>query len=123
MKYYVHNVPGRLRIKFSELKNDEIGLTRVIERLYKHDIIESATVNSRTGSVLIAYDPASVNHDVILDLLVNEGMIDLSDVICNDKYVKDMVYRTGTSLSKAIAGIFIDVVLEGTPLSLLSVFI
>ncbi|MBF0474132.1 MAG: hypothetical protein HQK93_10465, partial [Nitrospirae bacterium] len=105
------------------LKNDEIGLTRVIERLYKHDIIESATVNSRTGSVLIAYDPASVNHDVILDLLVNEGMIDLSDVICNDKYVKDMVYRTGTSLSKAIAGIFIDVALEGTPLSLLSVFI
>jgi hypothetical protein len=123
MKYYVHNVPGRLRIRFSELKNDSSGLTRVIERLYKHDIIESATVNAKTGSILISYDPASVNHDVILNLLVDEGMIDLSDVICNDRYVKDIVYKTGTTLSKAIAGLFIDIALEGTPLSLLTVFI
>ena len=123
MRYYVHNTPGRLRIKFPELKNDAKGLTRVIERLYKYDIIESATVNAMTGGILITYDSQTINPEVILDMLVREGMINLSDVICPDKYVKDMVHKAGKSLSRAIAGIFIDIALEGTPLSLLTVFI
>lgn len=123
MKYYVHNVPGRMRIRFSDMKNDEKGLMRVIERLYKHDIIESVIVNARIGSILITYDPATVKHDTILDMLAGEGMIDLTNVICNDLYVKDMVYKTGSSLGKAIAGIFLDIALEGTPLSLLTAFI
>jgi hypothetical protein len=123
MKYYMHNVPGRLRIRFPELKYNEEGLNRVVGCLNKHGIINTATITANTGGVLVTYNPAAVDHNDILELLAMEGMIDLSYIISNDAYVEDMVHRAGKFLNKTAASLFLDIALQGTPLSLLTVFI
>ncbi|MFB6248229.1 MAG: HMA2 domain-containing protein [Salinibacter sp.] len=49
-------VPGRVRLKSRQLRDDEPLGTRIAEALEEVDAITEAAVNARTGSVLVCYD-------------------------------------------------------------------
>jgi copper chaperone CopZ len=123
MSYYIHSVPGRLRVKIPFVKGNPNTAADVSRLLEKIDGIDSTAVNTLTGSVLINYDSKSVNSDKILNALTQKGYVDPSKTVTNDAYVQAAVSKAGGVVSKALLGIFLNMALEGSPLSLLTVLI
>jgi copper chaperone CopZ len=100
--------------------NTAADVARLLEKI---DGIDSTAVNTLTGSVLINYDSKSVNSDKILNALTQKGYVDPSKTVTNDAYVQAAVSKAGGVVSKALLGIFLNMALEGSPLSLLTVLI
>jgi hypothetical protein len=124
MSYYVHEVPGRLRIKMPALRrNPKLG--REIETLLRNfSGITYSSVNSVTGSVLVNYDTDFVTSGAILNTLAREGYIDLRKALPSRKEMDDSLANTiGQVASKALISYAIERVFEGTPLSIVAAFI
>ncbi|MER2601149.1 MAG: HMA2 domain-containing protein [Candidatus Competibacter phosphatis] len=75
MNYYIHHVPGRLRIKTACLRRAECQnhLGQILGDLPG---IENHAHNGKIGSVLIHYDPAQLSADDILYHLHKAGCLD-----------------------------------------------
>jgi len=76
MNVYVHNVPGRLRVKIPSIKhlNNE---ARKVESLFEFgEGIEKAQANSLTGSLTITYDPERLSADPVSYTLREHGYLE-----------------------------------------------
>ena len=122
MNHYIHQIPGRLRIKSPILKNGKYHC-EVRELLSTLKGIEAAELNPTTGSVTIYYDPAQIQGKDIERAFQRRGYFDRSKAITNDQYIHNLVSRAGQIVSRAISGSAAAVALEGTGLSFLSVLI
>jgi len=123
MNYYVHNVPGRLRVK-TPLAKKNPGAAAEIKSLLESTLgVDSTAVNTLTGSVVIKYDYAAVKSDDILALLHRKGYFDIEKAKTNDHYVEEAVSKAGSVIGKAIISIALDKMFEGSALSLLTVLI
>lgn len=74
--HYIHDTPGRLRIKIRALKkNDDAarGFKGFLEEL---DGIRSVCVNLTTGSVTIHYDHQTFDARAILQALQRQGLLE-----------------------------------------------
>lgn len=60
MMYYLHSVPGQLRMKSPFIKGNQRGASRVQKLLRGIPGIESRSVSTVTGSLVVYYDPALV---------------------------------------------------------------
>jgi hypothetical protein len=75
MSYYVHHVPGRLRIKSQVFKNrdgDATAVRRVLDDLVG---VHATEINELTGSLLVRYDKSVLSSSKILALLVAHGVL------------------------------------------------
>lgn len=122
MNHYIHQIPGRLRIKSPILKNEKYH-REIRQLLSSLKGIEAADLNPTTGSVTILYDPAQVEGKEIERALQREGYFDRSRAITNDQYIHNAVSKAGHIVSRALFGSAAGVALEGTSLSFLSVLI
>lgn len=123
MRFYIHEVPGRLRVKIPGLKRnfdlaDELRLL-----LREKQGINSLEVNALTGSIKINFDESKVTSAALLNLLSMEGHVDLTKLLSSGKYIDKMFSQFGRVASKAILGIAIDKIFEGSSFSILSVII
>lgn len=75
MSHYIHDLPGRLRVKSRALKNRDGTADRAIAALQAVRGVRVTEVNAVTGSVLVRYDPAAVNASRLLDVLKEHGII------------------------------------------------
>ena len=90
MSYYIHAVPGRLRIKSPFIK----GKNRVVEvegLLATIHGINSFDINTLTGSILVNYNPEVVTSKKIISILGKAGYFDPSKAITNDHYIHTAV--------------------------------
>ena len=123
MNYYLHNVPGRLRVKTPMVKRSRSS-ARHIEELMKQLIgINSTVVNTTTGSVVVLYDHETISSDVILNTLENEGLFDSSKAGSCDQYINEAASKAGKVLGKILFGAFVEKAFEGSVLSYVAVFI
>ena len=123
MSYYVHDVPGRLRVKNPFMKGNET-LARELEELLKTlGGVRSVSTNPLTGSIVVNYDPESLDSKAILATLQQNGHFHPALVMDTDQYVQEKVSQTGRFVGKALLGLFIEKAFEGTPLALLSVML
>lgn len=53
-------VPGRVRLKSLQLRQDESLIREVEDALRSVDVLTAVSVNARTGSVLLYYDPDDI---------------------------------------------------------------
>lgn len=116
MKFYIHDIPGRLRVKSPLLKNNtnaEFELRKALSTLEGLGVVET---NLITGSILIHYNAKKLNKNDILRLLINRGYFDPSKAVTNDEYIKKTVEKTGNFVVKSFVGTVIDSSLENTPL-------
>jgi hypothetical protein len=123
MKFYIHDIPGRLRIKSPVLKNNqkaEFELRKALSTLEGIGVVET---NLITGSILIHYNPKRINKNDILRLLINKGYFDPTRAVTNDEYIKKTVEKTGNFVVKSFVGTVIDSSLENTPLRFISVIL
>lgn len=65
----VHHHPGRLRLRAPALIGDATLATRIREAVEGHTGVRKYVHNTRTGSVLIEYEPALADADALVTLV------------------------------------------------------
>lgn len=120
MSYYIHTVPGRLRIKTPSIKGDSVKARELEGIAAEIPGVCSAAANHITGSLLVNYDEDGVSPGRIIEVFNRNGHFDPTRVIHGNKALEEGLTRTGKFLGKALLGIIADRMLEGTPLSLLA---
>jgi len=123
MTYYMHNVPGRLRIKIPQLKKNPTLAPKVQQVAESMLGVLSTQLNLLTGSVVILYEPSLVQSEQILETLDRHGYFDLDRIVTNEEYIRDKASRATKLVGRLVGGTFVDVALQGSGLSFLSVLI
>lgn len=123
MSYYIHDVPGRLRVKTPSVKGNPAMALQVENLLSNRKGVLSVASNQTTGSVVIHYDTSVASKKEILEVLRERGHFDPSRAVTNEQVIEDSFSKGGKWLSRAILGLVVDRVFQGTPLSLLTVII
>jgi hypothetical protein len=73
MNYYMHILPGRIRIRTSVLQKNDPGMDYVQRLLHSIEGVLSVHVNPRIGSVLIHYNQRLISSHLILNQLARSG--------------------------------------------------
>ncbi|MFZ5906465.1 MAG: HMA2 domain-containing protein [Nitrospirota bacterium] len=123
MSYYMHKVPGRLRVKTPLIKGKEQTAKHVETFLRQVQGIVSIATNPLTGSITITYDEKKITADYLLTILQSRGIFDISKATTNDQYITSTATKAGNIVYKAVLGAVVESALEGSALSLLAVFI
>lgn len=123
MSYYVHNVPGRLRVKTPAVKRNKDVADEIRKTLSTINGIATVDINLTTGSILINYNPATVQYKDIVGMLQRKGYFDTSKAITNDQYIQTAASKAGNIVGKAIFGTFVEKAFEGSALSLITLLI
>jgi copper chaperone CopZ len=123
MSYYIHNVPGRLRVKTPLVKQNKEAADEVKKALSTMRGIATVDINLITGSILINYNPKAAHARDIVNMLQRRGYFDASKAITHDQYIQKAASRAGDIVGKAIFGTFVDMALEGSALSLITLLI
>jgi copper chaperone CopZ len=73
---YHHATPGRLRIKISQVKGSQ-EIAQKVERILKNlQGVQGITANPLTGNVLVLFDPESLTHSEIVEVLITQGYLE-----------------------------------------------
>jgi len=123
MKFYVHNVPGRLRVKHPLFKNKDNHYEVQKTLVDMGHGIGTADFNTTTGSLLINYDPREIDHRDILHRLERAGFYEPERVVTNDEVIHQATASAFRFAAKTVSGAFIDTALQGTGLSFLAMLL
>ena len=118
MSYYIHHVPGRLRIQTACLRRAECRarLGKMLEELAG---IDSHSHNDKIGSVLIHYDTTRLNADDILYHLYKAGCLDSPiSAAPATSAGGDLVKQAGALFGNALFGTLLRKSVETSVLSL-----
>ena len=123
MTYYMHSIPGRLRIKIPVIKGYP-DKARAVQLLLKDlEGIESIRANTITGSVVVKYEPDTISSERILSVLKENNCFDEARAFNMDQMVVETGSKVGRAFSKAFCGWAVGRALEGTSLSFLAALI
>jgi len=89
MSYYLHHVPGRIRIKSPIVKGKKRVAEEVLSLLKSIAGVGTVDVNITTGSLLISYDPQRVRREDIVYALHGSGYFDPSRAKTNDQCIQN----------------------------------
>jgi cation transport ATPase len=123
MSYYMHNVPGRLRVKSPLLKRNNDAGNELKKALSTIQGVAAVDFNPTTGSLLINYNHRVTKHEDIISLLERKGYFDRTRAVTNESAIHAAAEKTGRVVGKAVLGIAIDKALEGSALSLIGLLI
>jgi copper chaperone CopZ len=123
MGYYLHEIPGRLRVRIPNLKRNPQNAWDIQVLLKNLPGVKSISTNTVTGSIIVYYDPQLVNTAAIVNVLAREGYIDLAKVLFNKERKDNTMDVVAQAASKAILGFVLDRALQGTPLSIVTALI
>jgi len=123
MSYYIHNVPGRLRVKSPAVRRNQDAADEIRKSLSTLQGIATVDINLTTGSILVNYNSKTIQHGDIVSLLQRKGYFDPSKAINNDQFIHQAASKAGDVVGRAIFGTFVEKALEGSALSLLTILI
>lgn len=123
MSYYIHQIPGRLRIKSPVVRRNEAVAVTVETFLKTIDGIRSVAVNTLTGSITLHYSPSVVTPEIILEALKCKGYFDASKAKTHDQVIYTAASGVGFFLSKTVCGAALETVLEDSALSMIAALI
>ncbi|MFH0789134.1 MAG: hypothetical protein V2B13_16170 [Pseudomonadota bacterium] len=123
MSYYIHSIPGRLRVKTPLVKGNQEKARDVEDLLSCCQGVDKASANPLTGSIVVNYDSKAVSDRSLIDLLEDKGYFRSDKALTNDEYIHGAASKAGQLVWDAVFGSVIGLALEGTPLSFLSVLV
>ncbi len=123
MNFYVHNVPGRLRLKNRVFKDSSIHYEVQKTLVTMGHGIGTVKFNTTTGSLLIHYNPLEIRHQDILSSLQRAGFYEPEKAVSNDQVVHQATSKAFKVVTKAVTGAFIETALQGTGLSFLTILL
>ncbi len=123
MNCYVHNVPGRLRIKLPGVK-ERPSKAEAVERLFAdREGVAGICANPVTGSVVVRYDEEIVTPEQILNALRIHRFLEADVVLRPPQPVEALSSRAGRRIGKALFGYAVGRALESNGLGLLAALI
>jgi len=123
MKYYLHHVPGRLRLRIPQLKHRPYRIKRIREALKNHAGIDRIEHKSATGSVVVHYDPDVMDDTRILNALSYNGLFDQSNVVSSQEERRRTGERAGEAVGRFVFNFALGRVLDASGLSFLAALI
>lgn len=123
MSHYIHDIPGRLRVRTPVIQRNPHLAQEVYALLAVLRGIESVTVKVVTGSIVIHYDHKVIRSRQIIAALTHGGYFDPGKAITHDDYLHAACVKTGKIVWKAFFGAFVDTALEGSALSFIAILI
>jgi copper chaperone CopZ len=93
MAYYIHNIPGRLRIKSPVIKNNTNKANELKKIISSTCGIIAIDINLVTGSLLINYNHKTINHNDIVNILQKNGYFNASMALTNDQCVHNIASK------------------------------
>jgi hypothetical protein len=123
MSYYIHSVPGRLRIKLPQLKSNLPHCQEVQALLLGLEGVQDVEANCLTGSMLVRYDPKFITFDCIMMALEEEEHIHSRQAIDSDQYIRKAVNTAGQTVGKAVFSWAVSKALERSSFGLLAALI
>jgi copper chaperone CopZ len=122
MTYYLHSVPGRLRVKIPQLRHRP-AMAAVIGEALSFDGVRDVKIKPLTGSVVVHYDPALLDEARILQALAASGHFDPSRAISCDTHLQAATSKVAQKCGRAVFGWAVGRALEANGLGLLAAFI
>jgi len=104
MRYYVHSVPGRLRVMSPNVKRDEVAACKVDARLRMLPGVIAVAVKPLTGSIVVEYNTRQISDRSILEILERDGYFDLSNAVTIDQCFRAVATEIGGVLCGALFG-------------------
>lgn len=123
MSYYVHSVPGRIRVKIPSIRCRQDECLTVQAMLKDVEGVERVTVNPVTGSVVANYDSDLIHHKEVLRLLEEKGYFDPAEAMTNEKAAESVKEKAGYAVGRAVFGWVVGQALEANGLSFLAALI
>ena len=123
MSYYIHNVPGRVRLKSPIIKKNANVADEIKKTLSTMSGIATVDINLTTGSLLVNYNPQTTSHKDIISILQRKGYFDETRATTNEQYIHGAASKAGKIVGKAVLGAVVQEALEGSALSLLAVLL
>lgn len=123
MSYYLHSVPGRLRIKSPAIKGRPEAAAGVQVAMAGIEGVEAVTINPLTGSIVVTHEAVNGTRERILDALMRMGHFEASKAVTHDQYIKDKASKAGKVIGRVVMGTFVEKAFEGSALSLLALLI
>ena len=124
MSAYIHDVPGRLRVKSPSFKSGP-GLDAAERALAGTAGVTSVQGNPLTGSLLIHYDSDRLSGDRLKTILRQACGVDCHAAasLALDERVERFCRQTGDKLCRAGADMLVDAALKSVGLSFLGALI
>jgi hypothetical protein len=123
MGYYHHDIPGRLRIRMPSLKKNPKNVRDLKALTRGLPGINSISLNTITGSVVFLYNPEVISSHAIVSLLTREGFLDSVTLLQAGQDSRRALEQIGAGATKALVGLVLNRALEGSPLSMVTLFI
>jgi hypothetical protein len=123
MGYYIHNTPGRLRLKIPQLKRNIMLADEISLMLREKRGVQSVEINTLTGSLKVNFNDSIISSNSLLNLLSQEGHIDLTKLVSSKNHMDSLFSGAGQVASKALFSLAIDKAFEGSSLSIIAAFI
>ena len=122
MSYYVHHVPGRMRVRIPAIRCNPCKAVE-IENLLTLQGVEKVEINRLTGSAVVTYNPEALDAQALLDLLSNAGYYDRCRAITCDEKIQQATSVAAAKVGRFFFGWAVGKALESSGLSLLAAFI
>ena len=123
MGYYVHHVPGRVRVKIPTIKNRPLKAKQVRQVLECQGGLDQIDINLATGSVVVHYDSDITSADQVLSLLEYHDFFDKSMTYGIHEEIERVSSRAGQAIGKAAFGWTLNRVLDANGLSFIAALI
>lgn len=88
MGYYIHYVPGRLRIRTPILYNNPKKAGEFTNNLRSINGMVTIKINPVTGSALLLYDEKIINCEQLIGILEKYGYFDLAKSTTSDELIE-----------------------------------
>ena len=88
MEYYIHHVPGRMRIQTPVLYNNPQKTGEFTKNIKNITGMQSLKINPLTGSALMLYDEKKINCEQLIGILEKYGYFNLAKSTTSDELVE-----------------------------------
>lgn len=122
MAYYVHQIPGRLRVRIPAIRFNSYVAAEIENLLNLHGV-EKVEINHLTGSVVVAYNPQRLDSKELLHILREKGYYDSSRAITCEEHIQRATSAVANKAGRCFFGWAVGKALESSGFSLLAAFI
>jgi len=102
--YYIHDIPGRLRIESPVLKDNDANAQRFEAFVKSIPGVTSVEMKLDIGSAIMHYDRTRIDHTRLIDLLDKSGYFDHLKAKTLDDRIKEGVEEVADVAIKAAVG-------------------
>ena len=102
MDYYIHDIPGRLRIESPVLKNNEAHAQKFEVFVKSIPGVTSVEMKVDIGSAIMHYDRTRIDHTTLIGLLDKSGYFDHLKAKTLDDRIEEGVEEVANVVIKAV---------------------